>query len=150
MQSDAATVTDYLAQLPDDRRAAISAVRDLILEHLPEGFVEVMNWGAISYEVPLEVYPDTYNKKPLMYVGLASQKRHMAVYLCGIYGDPELKADIVERWKATGKRLDMGASCIRFKKLDHLALDLVAEAVSAISMVDFVARAKAVQAARKK
>ncbi|MGI9584813.1 MAG: DUF1801 domain-containing protein, partial [Acidimicrobiia bacterium] len=81
MRSDATSVDQYLAELPDDRRAAIETVRDTILANLPDGYEEAMNWGMITYQVPLATYPDTYNGKPLMYAALASQKHHMAVYL---------------------------------------------------------------------
>ena len=81
VSSKAATVEEYLAELPDDRREAISEVRDLILDHLPDGYVEGMNWGMIVYEVPLERYPDTYNKQPIGLVALASQKNYMSLYL---------------------------------------------------------------------
>jgi hypothetical protein len=87
MQSKAATVKEYLEELTPERREQVEAVRKVILENLPEGYEEVMNWGMITYQVPLEVYPDTYNKKPMMYAALASQKNHMAVYLTGIYMD---------------------------------------------------------------
>jgi uncharacterized protein YdhG (YjbR/CyaY superfamily) len=79
MYSDAKTVEKYLEELPEERRDALEAVRRTILEHLPDGYEEVMNWGMITYQVPLDVYPDTYNGKPLMYAALASQKRHMAL-----------------------------------------------------------------------
>ena len=87
MQSNAATVDQYLAELPEDRREVIQKVRQVIRQNLPKGYEEVMNWGMITYQVPLEVYPDTYNKQPLMYAALASQKNHMAVYLSAIYLD---------------------------------------------------------------
>jgi hypothetical protein len=138
-----------LDALPEDRQEAIRAVRDNILAHLPEGFVEVMNWGMVCYEVPLAVYPNTYNKKPLMFAGLASQKKHMAVYLMGVYGSAETKKVFLEKWKATGKKLDMGASCVRFKKLEDLNLDLIAEAIGSTSMEDYVAKEKAFRAKRK-
>ena len=89
MQSDATSVAEYLAELPADRRAAIEAVRQTILANLPEGYEEAMNWGMITYQVPLARYPDTYNGQPLAYAALASQKNHMAVYLTGIYADDE-------------------------------------------------------------
>ena len=81
MQSKKTTVADYLTELPPERREAIEKVRETILQNLPEGYEEAMNWGMITYQVPLEVYPDTYNGKPLMYAALANQKNHMAVYL---------------------------------------------------------------------
>ncbi len=138
MQSDAATVEAYLAELPPDRRDAVSTVRATILDHLPDGYEEAMEWGMISYQVPLATCPDTYNGRPLMYAALASQKNHMAVYLTGVYADPEVRADFEERYRATGKRLDMGKSCVRFRKLDDLPLELVGEAVAALPVDEFV------------
>jgi len=98
-----------------------------------------MNWGMISYEVPLSIEPDTYNGKPLMYAALASQKRHMAVYLSGIYGDEKLREQFEADYKATGKRMDMGKSCVRFKKLEDLPLELIGSAIAAVDVDDFVA-----------
>ena len=138
MHSDAATAEAYLAELPDDRRFAIETVRQLVLEHLPSGFEEVMQYGMISYVVPLERYPDTYNRQALAVASLANQKRYMAIYLMGVYGeggDEWLR----ERWAAAGKTLDMGKSCIRFRRLDDLALDVIAEAIARTSVDDFVA-----------
>lgn len=143
MRSAATSIDEYLASLPDDRRAAISAVREVIREHLPTGYVESFAFGMISYEVPLSVYPDTYNKKPLMYVALASQKNHMAVYLVNVHGMPALKQRLVDGFKAAGKKLDMGSSCVRFKRLADLPLPVIAEAVGATPMDAFVAFAKA-------
>ncbi len=126
MQSDADTVEGYLADLPDDRRAAISTLRELILANLPEGYDEMMLYGMISYVIPLADYPDTYNGQPIAYLSLASQKRHMALYLNGVYGDRD--ADFRARYEATGRKLDMGKSCLRFGKLE----DLLAEEIGAI------------------
>jgi len=97
-----------------------------------------MNWGMISYEVPLSVYPDTYNKQPLMFAALASQKNHMAVYLSGVYAHDELREKFITDYKETGKRMDLGKSCVRFKKLDDLPLDLVGKAISVLDMNEFV------------
>ncbi|NNE72180.1 MAG: DUF1801 domain-containing protein [Acidimicrobiales bacterium] len=138
VSSSATTVDDYLAELPDERRDAIEDVRAVILANLPDGIVETMNWGMISYEVPLETYPDTYNKKPLMYAALASQKRHMAVYLSSIYADPELQGWFETEYKATGKTLDMGKSCVRFTKLENLPLDLIGEAIAKVDLDQFL------------
>lgn len=149
MQSDAQTVDEYLAELPEERREAIARVRETILENLPDGYEEVMNWGMIAYEVPLEVYPDTYNKKPLLYAALASQKNHMAVYLSGIYTDEEARAEFEKAYKATGKRFDVGKSCVRFRKLDDLPLEVVGRAIAQIDVKDYVARVKAVHSPRK-
>ncbi len=130
MRSDSETVKDYLAALPDDRRKAISAVRDVILENLPDGYGETMNWGMISYEVPLETSGKTYNGKPLMYAALASQKNHMAIYLCGLYCIPEVKQRFLEAHEKSGRKLDMGAACIRFKKLEQLDLEAVGDVIA--------------------
>ena len=139
MKSEATTITAYLAGLPDDRRAAIEAVLATIRKSLPAGYVESFNFGMIAWEVPLSVYPDTYNKKPFMYAALASQKNHMAVYLCNVYGMPALKEELVAGFKTAGKKLDMGSSCVRFKKLADLPLDVIARAVAATPMKEFVA-----------
>ena len=139
MRSDAGTVEEYLAALPEDRREAISAVRDVILRNLPAGFAEEMRHGMISYVVPLERYPDTYNGQPLAVASLASQKRHMALYLMSVYGDEGAAARFRTRWSETGKRLDMGKSCVRFRRLDDLPLELVGETIGETSVDDFVA-----------
>lgn len=138
MRSDAATVDEYLAELPEERREAIGTVRDVILANLPAGYEEVMRWGMITYEVPLSTEPDTYNGQPLMYAALASQKNHMAVYLTGVYADDEARERFLEAYRTTGKRLDMGKSCIRFRKLDNLPLEIIGEAVSRYPVPEFL------------
>jgi uncharacterized protein YdhG (YjbR/CyaY superfamily) len=148
MQSDAKTVEEYLASLPEDRRAALEAVRRKILENLPDGYDEVMNWGMITYEVPLETCPDTYNGKPLMYAALGSQKDHMAVYLTGIYMDEGAREEFEARYRDTGKRMDMGKSCVRFRKLEDLPLSLIGEAIGQIPADEFVERVKAVHSVK--
>ena len=143
MQSGAETVEAYLAELPEDRRAAISAVRDLVLANLPDGYVEAMNWGMISYEVPLARSGKTYNGKPLMYAALASQKNHMALYLCGLNCVSGLKDDLKTAYAEAGKKFDMGAACLRFKSLEQFVPEAVAEAIAAVPVEDFVDVAKA-------
>ena len=138
MQSDATTVDQYLADLPEGRRDDIEAVRDTILANLPDGYEEVMNWGMITYQVPLERYPDTYNKRPLMYAGLASQKQHMAVYLSAVYSDDTTRDGFLDEYRATGKKLDMGKSCVRFTKLDNLPLDLIGKTIGSVSVAAFI------------
>ena len=149
MQSKAETVKEYLEELSPERREQIEAVRAVILENLPEGYEEVINWGMITYQVPLEVYPDTYNKKPLMYAALASQKNHMAVYLTGIYMDDEAREEFETAYRATGKRYDVGKSCVRFRKLDNLPLPLIGESIAAMPMDEYIERVKAVHSPRK-
>ena len=146
MRSDAATVEQYLSELPESRREAIEKVRDVVLANLPEGYEEAMNWGMITYQVPLKTHPDTYNGKPLMYAALASQKNHMSVYLTGIYMDDQARQGFESKYKATGKRYDVGKSCVRFKKLEDLPLPLIGESVGSLSVEDFVARVESVRA----
>lgn len=139
MQSDAETPEQYLAELPPDRAEAISAVRTTILEHLPDGYTEQMRWGMISYEIPLERFPDTYNGEPLMYAALASQKNHMAIYLTNVYSDGATEAWFRQAWTADGRSLDMGKSCVRFKKLENVPLDVVGQAIARTGVDDFIA-----------
>jgi hypothetical protein len=144
MRSEAKTIADYLKSLPADRRKAIAAIRKVILTHLPKGYVEAMNWGVISYEVPLAIEPKTYNGKPLMYAALASQKNHMAVYLFGLYCGPKEKRAAFEKdWKQkTGKKPDMGASCVRFRKLEDIDLDTIGEIIASMPVAEFVKLSK--------
>ena len=139
------TATDYLASLPQDRREVISAVRELILRNLPEGYQETINWGMLSYEVPLETYPDTYNKMPLSYVGLAAQKNYNSLYLMSVYQDPADYQELMEAFARMGVKPDMGKSCIRFKKLDQIPLEKIARLIAKTSVQDFVATAKSLQ-----
>ena len=138
MRSDAKTVDEYLRSLPDDRRYAIEQVRQVILTNLPNGYAEAMNWGMISYEVPLEVQPDTYNGQPLMYAALASQKHHMALYLTSVYSDETEAAAFKAAYRAAGKKLDMGKSCVRFKRPEDLPLDLIGETIGSMSVESFI------------
>lgn len=149
MRSDASSVELYLKELTEERRHAIQIVRQIIRENLPDGFEESMNWGMISYQVPLKVYPDTYNGQPLMYAALASQKNHMAVYLTGIYMDKDALKEFEKAYQAKGKHYDVGKSCVRFRKLDDLPLSLIGEAVAGMSMEEFIRRMKEVHPPRK-
>jgi len=143
MRSNAATVEACLNELPPERREMIEIVRQVILDHLPEGYVEAVRRGMISYEVPLVSYPDTYNGQPLSYAALASQKNYVSLYLMAFYGDEALRERFETAYCATGKRLDVVKSCVRFRKLDDLPLDLVAEMIAAVSVDEYVAQAKA-------
>jgi hypothetical protein len=150
VRANATTVKEYLASVPADRRAAIETVRRTIVENLPAGYEEACSFGMITYQVPLAVYPDTYNKQPLMYAALASQKSHMAVYLCNVYAIPERRAELVSGFAAAGKKLDMGKSCIRFKRLEDLPLQVIGRSVKATPMKAFVEFVRGVQAASPK
>lgn len=141
MQSKAPTVTEYLRELPEERRRSIQAVRRTIQENLPQGYTEVMQYGIITYVVPLTLYPEGYlNKKdtPLPYVSLASQKNHMALYLMHIYGDRKSEVWFQKEYERSGKKLDMGKSCVRFKKIDDLPLDVIGKAVARMPVNAFV------------
>ncbi len=130
VKSEASTVEEYLAELPEDRRAVVAEVRRLILENLPSGYREGMNWGMITYEIPFERYPTTYNGQPLGYVALAAQKNHYALYLLGVYADSEQEMALRKAYAEAGKRLDMGKSCLRFRKLDDLLTRPVAQIIA--------------------
>jgi hypothetical protein len=132
MQSKATTVKDYLAELPADRREAIQSVRQAMLKNLDKTFEEGMQYGMIGYYVPHRVYPAGYHcdpKQPLPFAALASQKNYMSLYLGCVYGDEKLRKWFEAAWAKTGKKLDMGKACIRFKKLDGLPLEVIAEAI---------------------
>ena len=142
MQSKATTVEQYLKELPEDRRAAISAIRAMILKNLDKDFEEGMQYGMIGYYVPHRIFPDGYHcdpKQPLPFVSVASQKNHMAVYLMCIYMNKS-EEEFRKAWLKTGKKLDMGKSCIRFKKLEDVALDVIADVIRNITAKGFVAR----------
>ncbi len=131
MKSKAATVEDYLEELPDDRREAISAVRKVILKHLPKGYEEIVQYGMIGYVVPLKDFPAGYlNRKnePVPYICLASQKNYMSIYMMSVYGPGE--AEFRRDYAKTGKKLDMGKSCIRFRKVEDLSLEMIGKAVA--------------------
>lgn len=143
VSSKAATPDAYIAELPDERAELVSRVRDLVNANLPDGFVEGMSWGMIGWELPLERYPDTYNKQPLVYAGLAAQKNHTALYLNCIYASQERTRRLKDAYAAAGKRLDMGKSCIRFKRADELAEEVLGEAIASVSADEFIAEYKA-------
>jgi len=124
-QSKAATVAQYLGELPTERAAVVSTVRDLVNEHLPPGFDETMRWGMISWEVPLERYPDTYNGQPLSVVSLAAQKQVTSLYLMCVYIDPNGERALRNVYAAAGMKLDFGKSCLRFKSLDRFLPEAV-------------------------
>ena len=142
MKSTAATVEDYLKGLPEDRRVAINAVREFVLANLPEGYEECMSYGMIGYVVPHRLYPAGYHcdpALPLPYANLASQKNHMALYLMCCYGDPATMAWFQKSWRATGKKLDMGKSCVRFKKLEDLPLEVIGQLIARVPVKKYIA-----------
>lgn len=155
MQSSAATVDAYLNELPDDRRRALSEVRRFLLAHLDPVIEEGMQYGMIGYFIPHRVYPAGYHcdpKQPLPFAGLASQKRYMSVYLPvddSVEAGRCDKASALETWfrrawAKTGKKLDLGKCCLRFKSVDDLALDVIAELLRRVSADAYIARYEAV------
>jgi len=142
MQSQAKTVDEYIASLPEDRQEAITAVRNIILKNLPKGYEEIMQWGGIGYVVPHSSYSAGYHaqpKEPLPYASLTSQKNHMAFYGMGIYMDEAQCQWFVDAWTKTGKKLDMGKSCVRFKKLEDVPLEVIGKAVKRFPMKKYIA-----------
>ncbi len=152
MQSTSTSVADYLAELPADRKAAITAVRTVIRKNLPKGLVEQMQYGMITYVVPHQRYPAGYHCNPkdaLPFASLASQKNHMALYLMTVSQSPEMAEWLTEQFALAGKKLDMGKSCIRFKKVESLPLDVIGEAMARVSVDDYIAAYEAILAKRK-
>jgi hypothetical protein len=145
-KSNAKTVEDYLKELPEDRRAVVSKVRDVILRNLPKGYRESLNWGMICYEVPPERYPKTYNNQPLGYVALAAQKNYFALYLMCAYQNSEQERQLKEGFKQAGKKLDMGKSCLRFRRLEDLPLDVIGETIASTPLDEFI---KSYEASRR-
>ena len=145
----ASTVAQYLAALPADRRAALSAVRKAINENLPAGYEEGMQFGMIGWYVPLSVYPAGYGenpKVPLSFVALASQKSGMVLHFLCFYGHPTLSTWFTSEYKKSGKKLDMGKGCVRFKSLEDLALDVVGRTVARVSAEEHMANYQAARA----
>jgi uncharacterized protein YdhG (YjbR/CyaY superfamily) len=130
MKHDATTVEDYLDNLPPNRREVLSKVRGAIRRKIPKGYAEAVRGSAITWEVPLSRFPNTYNNQPLCYLALAAQKNHYAVYLMRPYGDKEELKRVQHGFKKAGKKLDMGKSCIRFKKLEDLPLNVITDSVA--------------------
>lgn len=142
MQSKAKTVAEYIASLPSDQREVLAAVRTVILANLDSGFQEGMQYGMVGYAVPHSRYPAGYHcdpKQPLPFAALAAQKNSFSLHLMGLYMNPAELAWFTKAWKATGKKLDMGKACVRFKKLDDVALDVVGEAFRRVSAEAWIA-----------
>ncbi len=139
VSSAAKTVDVYLQSLPADRRDAISAVRSVVRKNLPKGYVEQMDFGMICYCVPLDRFPETYNKHPLCYAGLAAQKNYSAIYLMGVYGDGANAKKFKAAFEKAGKKLDMGKSCVRFQSVDDLELKAIGDTIASMPVDDYIA-----------
>jgi hypothetical protein len=136
--SKAETVEQYLQELPEDRRAVVSAVRDVVVRNLPAGYREAMGFGMIVWGIPLEEYPDTYNGQPLGYAALAAQKNYYALYVMTPYQNPAQEQWLREEFRKAGKKLDMGKSCLRFKKLEDLPLDVIATLIASTPPAEYI------------
>jgi hypothetical protein len=153
MQSNAKTVEEYLTALPTDRRAALEAVRATIRRNLPAGYEEGMQYGMIGYFVPHSVYPPGYHcdpSQPLPFASLASQKNHMAIYLMCVYGDPAHREWFRAAWEKTGRKLDMGKSCVRFTKIEDVALAVIGQSIKRVPVRKLIAFYESVAPATKK
>lgn len=142
MQSKAKTVAEYIASLPSDQREVLAAVRTVILANLDGGFQEAMQYGMVGYSVPHSRFPAGYHcdpKQPLPFAALAAQKNSLSLHLMGLYMNPDELKWFTQAWKASGKELDMGKACVRFKKLDDVALDVVGEAFRRVSADAWIA-----------
>ncbi|HET7542815.1 MAG TPA: DUF1801 domain-containing protein [Polyangiaceae bacterium] len=153
MRSKAATVAEYLATVPPEQKQTLSAVRAALKRSLPKGYVETMQSGMISYVVPLSTFPDGYlgdTSVPLPYASLAAHKSYSALYLMGVYGDPELERWFRRAYAESGKKLDMGKSCVRFRTADELALDVIGAVLAQVPVSAYVNRYLAARGTAKK
>ena len=155
VSSTPSTIEEYFSSLPEDRKKALTTVRKIILKNLPKGYKEVIKGQMVSYVIPLETYPETYNGQPLAVVSLTSQKNYMSVYMMCVYGSKEMKDWFIKEYQKTGKKLDIGKSCIRFKKAEDLALELIGEAIQKVPVKKYLeiyeqARSKTKLAQKKK
>jgi hypothetical protein len=149
-RTNATTVDEYLQELPAERREVMAAMREFILRNLPKGYREAMSWGCICYEIPLETFPDTYNGQPLGYVGLAAQKDSYSLYLMGVYGDPTKRVELEKGFAKLGKKMNMGKSCLRFKRTEDLPLGTIAKLIAGTPPKKMLAMYEAARAQSKK
>ena len=137
--SKATTVEAYLKELAEERRVEIAAVRKLVLRHLPEGYEEGMSYGMISWHVPLAKYPDTYNKQPLGYLGLAAQKNYNALYLMGCHVDSSQEKRLKDAYRKAGRKIDMGKVCLRFQRAGELPVEVLGKLIAEMKPADMIA-----------
>ncbi len=149
VSSSAATVEQYLAELNENDRATVIKLRELFKKHLPKGLEEVMNWGMITYQVPFSTVPKTYNNQPLAFAAIARQKNYFSIYLMPIYADESLGQGFESEYVATGKKLNVGKACIRFKNLESLPIDLVGKYLSRVSVEEFINQYSSLRSLRK-
>nr|AIF19784.1 hypothetical protein [uncultured marine group II/III euryarchaeote KM3_87_G01] len=132
------TVEEYLAKLPENRKDSFLEVRQMIIDNLPDGYVESINWGMLSYEVPLQVYPDTYNGEPLMFCALAAQKRNLSLHMMSVYQDQEQRKLLLDAFEELGVKPNMGKSCLRFTNVAKIPMQTIGQLISDCSMDEFI------------
>lgn len=133
------SVENYLEPLPPERRAALTAVREVVLANLPNGYVEMVTFGGISYCIPLERYPKTYNGRPLTIAALCARKGYLSFFYMPLFRDPAMGEWFREEYRKTGKKLDMGRGCVRFKRAEDLPLDLIGQVIALVSPERYMA-----------
>jgi hypothetical protein len=144
------TVAEYLRGLDPERRRTLNAVRRVVNENLPKGYVEGLNYGIICWFVPLKTFPDTYNGHPLCCAALAAQKNYNSLYLMAAYGDPKQAAVLRDGFKQHGLKLDMGKSCVRFKSLEDLPLDVIGSVIASLPPQKLIDAHEAVHAKKRR
>lgn len=140
---DSTTVAGFLSKLPPERRREVERIRRVLRRHMPSGYEEVISKNMLVYQVPLKHYSETYNKQPLWYAALASEKSYLSLHLMSVYGDESLAKQLKNVFKSEGKKLDMGKACIHFKNADELALGAIGEIVASMPLERWVEIAKA-------
>ena len=150
MSAGAQTAEKYIASLPEPRRSIVSTVRDVVGSNLPQGYEEGIEWGMIGWFVPLETFPDTYNGRRLGLAALGSHKSYVSLYLNSVYGDPDTEAWFKERYAASGKKLNMGKSCVRFTRIEDLALDVIGETIARSDLEGFLDRYRETRGSSRK
>jgi uncharacterized protein DUF1801 len=139
------TVAAYLASLPSEQRAVVTATRKLVRAHIPKGYSEFMGWGGINWGIPLSEFANTYNGHPLAYIALVPNKNNFSLHLMGAYWNPKQLAFMKDEFKKAGKRFDMGMACLRFKSLDDLELKSVGKVIGILTPEQFLANYKRVK-----
>ncbi|MCK5128440.1 MAG: DUF1801 domain-containing protein [Clostridiales bacterium] len=140
--SNAKTVAEYLDSLPPEKRDVIQNVREVILKNIPNGVVEAMNWGMITYEIPLSIFPNTYNDQPLMFAALAAQKNHYSIYVTNLYMIDENMEKLNAAYEKFSIKPNIGKSCIRFTKIENIPLDTIAEIIASTTVDEYMEKYK--------
>lgn len=148
--TSSSSVTAFLRSLPLERRREVERVRELVRRRLPRGYEETVSRNMVVYQVPLSRYPDTYNGEPLWYAALASEKSYLSLHLMPIYGSKALVAQMKARFRAAGKKLDIGKACVHFQSADDLDLDAIGDAVASVPVDAWVEMARAARRQKRR